>query len=134
MATELNFLYFEEQVPRRMSKDNVVYLKSDGRTQCRTCHYFLPALEKCTVVDGEIKPNGTCDLIVHGQNATPENDNRWKVMREEAGYLEREEGFSCGNCFRFISSANKCHIVEGDIRPQDCCNLWDDDGFLRTSY
>ena len=49
----------------------------------------------------------------------PEN---MKAAKIEAGYGANPAGFSCGACRHF--SNNRCSIVKGFIRPEDCCNLF----------
>lgn len=46
-----------------------------------------------------------------------------KIPKLNAGYGANPLGFSCGVCMYFKKGA--CMLVEGTIRPRDCCNLFD---------
>jgi hypothetical protein len=45
-----------------------------------------------------------------------------KVPKSNAGYGSNPFGFSCGVCMYFKN--NTCALVEGSIKPKDCCNLF----------
>jgi len=48
-----------------------------------------------------------------------------KIEQEIAVYMGPEKGpFRCDNCERF-KAPRSCSIVEGDIDPKGCCNLFD---------
>jgi hypothetical protein len=52
-----------------------------------------------------------------------------KMTKSEAGYMfipqliwaPDAKGFQCAGCIYFIPTG-ECRIVEGTIRPHDCCN------------
>lgn len=46
-----------------------------------------------------------------------------KTTKCASGYGSNPAGFYCGVCKHFRSGA--CAIVEGPIRSNDCCNLFD---------
>lgn len=46
-----------------------------------------------------------------------------KIPKHNAGYGSNPLGFSCGVCMYFRKGI--CNIVEGPIKAQDCCNLFD---------
>lgn len=45
-----------------------------------------------------------------------------KIPKYSAGYGSNPLGFSCGVCMYFRKGT--CILVDGAIRPQDCCNLF----------
>lgn len=47
-----------------------------------------------------------------------------RVSKCASGYGANSRGFSCGVCSHFMPP-NACAIVEGEIKPADCCNLFD---------
>lgn len=57
-----------------------------------------------------------------------------KLTKVISGYLPPEEGpFECENC-HYFSKPNKCELVEGNIDPEGCCNLYtpcSDDGMRK---
>lgn len=125
----VTFVLFEESVTElfhKLPKEMVVYVQGDGKIFCKSCKYFVAGVNKCTVVAGEIKPKGTCDFWTPGPNAMERDLNPHRPKQYFAGYIERENGTSCGRCKYFKPKTNECRLTEGHINAQDCCNLWDD--------
>ena len=59
----------EAAVPTvKMSKDAVRYRQSGGYRPCSGCARFLQARggNECTLVEGEITPDSTCDMVTAG--------------------------------------------------------------------
>lgn len=48
-----------------------------------------------------------------------------KVDQEAVVYMSGRQGpFRCDHC-EYFSAPNRCQIVEGDIDPAGCCNLFE---------
>lgn len=47
-----------------------------------------------------------------------------KLTKIVSGYLPPEDGpFECENC-HYFNKGGKCELVEGNIDPEGCCNLY----------
>jgi hypothetical protein len=120
---------------------------------CETCSFWEDP-NKCTVVEGKISPKGCCILyawdgkvnmdFISGPEAAKrlsigskktDDEHHVKISKTEAGYLKPlppklrsplgkdQASFGCHSCFYF-DGKNKCELVEGQISPWACCNLW----------
>lgn len=83
-----------------------------------------------------IKPYGTCFLWMVGNAASDINISPNRIDKDQAGYYEREEGFTCGQC-RFLVKDKAidteqgvmypCARVEGLFKAEHCCNLFEEE-------
>jgi hypothetical protein len=79
---------------------------------------------------------GSCNYFAH---AHPEQkpDVPWLSLftKEQLGYLENAQGFSCKRCEEFIFPRHECKKVDrnsegdtpGEISPDGCCDFWQAD-------
>ena len=66
---------------------------------------------------------GGCGMFIAGQD-----DSDWAapfLSREALGYVENENGFTCGRCSEFEPAMAGCRKVEGEIVAGACCNAWE---------
>ena len=91
-----NLPFPEKAIEKRnimLGNDKMVVLVTDdieGKYQCVTCSMYVPETGECTNVLGHIEPEGTCQLRMTGSNAKPSQINTFRLLKEEAGYDERE--------------------------------------------
>jgi hypothetical protein len=101
--------------------------KLDGR---HGCAWFGPT--------ESVKPSaGSCNYFAHAHPETFHTDVPWLSLftKEELGYVENPNGFSCKRCEEFLPHASDCKKVDrnsegdtpGEINPNGCCNLWEAD-------
>ena len=93
------------------------------------CAWFGPTVP----ISGE---KGSCNYFAH---AHPEQkpDVPWLSLftKEQLGYLENAEGFSCKRCEEFLFPRHDCEKVDknspgdtpGEINPDGCCDFWEAD-------
>lgn len=50
---------------------------------------------------------------------------KYSPVDPKVAYLSPDQGpFMCDHCKYFEAGQRACHIVEGDIDPHGCCNLY----------
>ena len=129
---------FEKAIQKRsimMGDGKMVVLVTDdilGKYQCGTCNMYIPETGECTNVLGHIEPHGTCQLRMTGANAKSSQINPFRLLKEEAGYDEREEGFGCIRCIRF-QSPSTCKIITDEVNWNNCCNYQYDGNAIKSS-
>jgi hypothetical protein len=125
----------------KISKSAVLYVHArPGATPecsytCGECIFLRT--NQCalfTVEDNLVSATrGGCGLFVDG---APQDDGFWPYLtKEEAGYVENENGFGCRRCKEFVPSLMDCEDVNktspGDdpnsIQGGACCNNWQAD-------
>jgi len=64
-----------------------------------------------------------------------------KLTKKQSGFIKpppqslwspHNKGIRCGTCVFYKD--NKCKIVQGQIHPQACCNLWTHTGELNLDF
>ncbi|TDI97028.1 MAG: hypothetical protein E2O29_01980 [Deltaproteobacteria bacterium] len=129
---------FEKAIEKRnimLGDGKMVVLVTDdieGKYQCVTCSMYIPETGECTNVLGHIEPEGTCQLRMTGPNAKPSQTNPFRLLKEEAGYDERDEGFGCIRCIRF-QQPSTCKIITDDVDWNNCCNYQYDGNAIKSS-
>ena len=112
----------------KLPKWAVLYVdKGKKRYTCDECPMFIEDTERCTIHGKEdvIKEHGTCGYWVEGPPVSSDkHEPMGSVTKEESGYEENEEGFSCKRCNYFAMGQKKCKPVEGTIKPNACCAAW----------
>jgi hypothetical protein len=89
------------------------------------CAWFGPTVP--------VKDYGTCIYFAHGTVA--DIPYLGLFTKEELGYEENKEGFSCKRCEEFSYARNDCKKVDrnspgdtpGTISPNACCDFWERD-------
>lgn len=111
----------------------VVLVKDDptGKYQCKDCTMYVPELNQCTNVLGNIEPYGTCMIRISGKTTTPDKINPYRLLKDEANYDERDVGFGCIRCIRFYAPT-KCQIIKDKVAWNNCCN-YQFDGNMKKS-
>lgn len=111
----------------------VVLVNDDpsGKYQCGTCNMYVPETNECTNVLGRIEPHGTCQLRHSGANAKPKQINPFRLLKAEAGYDERNEGFGCIRCIRF-QAPSVCKIIKDEVNWNKCCNYQYDGNVMKS--
>ncbi len=110
--------------PMKGDKKLVVLVTDDtsGKYQCKDCTMYVPDLNQCTNVLGHIEPHGTCIIRVSGKPATADKINPYRLLKDEANYDERDEGFGCIRCIRF-HAPSICRIIKNAVKWNYCCNF-----------
>jgi len=102
-----------------------VMLKNLGRNG-HGCAYFGPS-------DPVSADSGGCNYFAHGAGFNIPWLNLF--TKEELGYMENRQGFSCKRCEYIDLQGHACEKVDaksagdtpGEIHPGGCCNFWDAD-------
>lgn len=144
MIKKFNELH-ENKVEHKIPKEAVLYVfRPETQYTCDKCVFSknknFPNSTKCKVF-GEsenIKPYGSCGFWIHmdpkGENS-PEIPEIGVITKEQAGYDENKNGFSCKRCEYFDVETIDCRKVDKDstgdtpglIHPNACCNRWEAD-------
>lgn len=93
------------------------------------CAWFGPS-EK-------ISPDkGSCNYFAHAHpDYHPEIPWLGLFTKEQLGYLENSQGFSCKRCHELLFPKHECKKVDrkspgdtpGEINPNGCCDFWEAD-------
>ena len=124
----------KEESSSKFDKSFVLYLLRKGSNYtCSECYFYKE--KKCALYGQSvnISPLGGCNLWQKGNG----NEVNWinSTTKEESGYVESKEGFTCARCEYFIEDKNDCKKVnknsKGDtpnkIIGEACCNGWEAD-------
>ncbi len=122
----------------KIPKEAVLYVfRPETQYTCDKC-IFLKKENKCAQFGPatDIKPFGSCGFWVHRDPRDMPKEMPWigLVTKEQAGYDENKNGFSCKRC-EYYENGMDCKKVdknsEGDtvgiIHPNACCNRWEAD-------
>ena len=127
----------EEKEGSKIPKEAVLYVfRPETQYTCNLCVFYKE--EKCAHFgpEADIKPYGSCGMWVHRDPEKSPDNIPWLglITKEQAGYDENPNGFSCKRCEYYINNMD-CEKVdkdsEGDtqgiIHPNACCNRWEAD-------
>lgn len=74
--------------------------------------------------DGPPPPDAGAPPPPDDPTGGPDTDGLQKLSQGLVVYMGAEDGpFECGHCLYF-APPNACHLVDGDIDPKGCCNLY----------
>jgi hypothetical protein len=142
----------EDKIP----KEAVLYIfRPETKYTCDKCVYSknkdIPRYQtrKCKILGPleDIKAFGSCGFWIHMDpvgEATPEIPWIGVITKQQAGYFENEQGFSCKRCKYFDAKNLDCEKVDKDspgdtsgitsgiIHPNACCNNWEPDPVRAT--
>lgn len=116
----------KKKVPLLPDHANAVYIEEDVDTyNCHNCVMFMHGENRCTTVEGEIMPHGSCNIWVKGKYDSKEHkETEVKLGRREVGYIEASDGmYSCSTCPRF-KSPTTCVGLSEPVKSGGCCNFW----------
>lgn len=119
----------------KIPKSAVLYMhKQDTQYRCRDCVFAKANANKCAVYGPSvpIRPIGSCGMFIK-RKGNAEIGFIGGVTKEETGYVENQEGFSCKRCDEFLPDENDCKKVDkdspgddpGNIESGACCNRWE---------
>lgn len=119
----------------KIPKEAVLYIHKKGTNyKCRDCVFAKDHANKCAIYGGAvpIKPYGACGLWVQ-RSGNVEVSFIGKATKEETGYVENLDGFTCGRCDEFLPEKEDCKKVDKDSPGDDpgkitsgaCCNRWE---------
>lgn len=121
-------------VSGKIPKEAVLYVfKPETNYTCGKC-IFLWKGSTCAVYSGKASADeGGCGVYIHGEPGKIEPFGL--LTKEQVGYTENKNGFSCKRCEYFLVGKMDCRKVdrtsEGDtpgiIHPNACCNRWERD-------
>jgi hypothetical protein len=146
LHTVTHVLTESESETKKIPKQVVLYILDQATEyKCGECIYFKTP-NRCSVFgpDAEVKAHGGCNFYIQGTRMQGEIPWLGHITKEQAGYVENANGFSCKRCEYFDTKAFKCAKVDetskgdtpGMIHPNACCNHWeadDDRAKLSTS-
>jgi hypothetical protein len=119
----------------KIPKSAVLYIhKKDTNYKCKDCIFAKDQGNKCAIYGSSvaIKPYGTCGEWIK-KKGNVEIPYIGGYTKENTGYVENPEGFTCGRCDEFLPEANDCKKVDKDSPGDDpgsilsgaCCNRWE---------
>lgn len=125
----------------KIPKEAVLYIfRPETQYTCSVCVFAKNKSTKCAWFGPkeEIKPYGSCGFWGHmdpKNEQTPEIPWLGIVTKEQAGYDENKNGFSCKRCEYWGIKDLSCEKVNrfsagdtpGIIHPNACCNRWEAD-------
>lgn len=119
----------------KIPKSVVLYIhKRDTNYKCKDCLFAKDQGNKCAIYGSSvaIKPYGTCGEWIKkkGNFDVPYVGG---YNKENTGYVENPEGFTCGRCDEFLPDRADCKKVDKDSAGDDpgailsgaCCNRWE---------
>lgn len=121
-------------------KQSVLYvLRPETEYTCEKCLFKRDEAKKCALfaATDNIKPSGSCGFWIHFNPEKAGSDFApiGAVTKEEAGYMDSKNGFSCKRCEYFDPNSMDCSKVDknsdgdtpGEIHPNACCNRFEPD-------
>jgi hypothetical protein len=119
----------------KIPKSAVLYVhKKNTLYRCRDCVLAKAHANKCALLGGalSIKPTGTSGFWVQ-KRGNIEVPFIGGLTKEEIGYIEEADGYSCAHCEEFLPEKNDCKKVDkdspgddpGEILSGACCNRWE---------
>jgi hypothetical protein len=119
----------------KIPKSVVLYIhKRNTLYRCRDCVLAKAMASRCALFGAviPIKPIGTCGewLQRKGNMEVPFIGG---YTKEQVGYIEVPEGYSCAHCDEFLPEHEDCKKVDKDSPGDDpgkivsgaCCNRWE---------
>jgi len=88
MAVPSSMAEYLMNVPRK-SKDEAGYETEATEEFCRGCNFFLQGWKACSLVEGQIAPDGSCDLFEPRMAVYAKEDEE---AQEFAAYMIKQEG------------------------------------------
>lgn len=118
----------EEHEYHKLPQDVAVYVETDpeGNYWCKDCMMFIPDRNECTAVEGFISPKGSSAFWMKGKKATVDQINPHRFSQMNSLYEVQPNGFSCKRCRHFLEKEGACIRVQGKIKPNGCCNGWEE--------
>ena len=119
----------------KIPKDVVLYIhKRNTLYRCRDCVFAKSQANRCAWFGASIaiKPIGTCGTWAQ-KKGNVEIPFFGGYSKEELGYVEEPEGYSCAHCEEFLPDEKDCKKVDKDSPGDDpgeivggaCCNRWE---------
>lgn len=101
--------------------------------KCFDCMMAKDHANRCAIYGAaiSIKPWGGCGRFIK-KKGNLEMPYIGGYTKENTGYEENPEGFTCGRCEEFLSEEKDCKKVDknspgddpGEILASSCCNRW----------
>lgn len=119
----------------KIPKEVVLYIhKRDTSYKCKDCIFARDQGNKCALYGSgvAIRPYGACGLWIK-KKGNIEIPYIGTYNKENTGYAENQDGFSCARCEEFLPDQNDCKKIDkdspgddpGSIQPGACCNRWE---------
>lgn len=119
----------------KIPKSAVLYIhKKDTNYKCRDCLFQKDQANKCAIYGSSvsIKPYGGCGEWIK-KKGNIDIPYIGGYTKENTGYVENPEGFTCGRCDEFLRDQNDCKKIDkdspgddpGSIESAACCNRWE---------
>lgn len=118
----------------KIPKSAVLYIhKRNTNYKCKDCLDRKNQANNCALYGSgiSIKPYGGCGMFVY-YKGNFEMPYIGGFTKENTGYVENPEGFTCGRCEEFLADEEDCKKVDknspgddpGKILAAACCNRW----------
>lgn len=119
----------------KIAKEVVLYIhKRNTLYRCRDCVLAKAHATRCALFGGTvpISPLGTCAEWIQKKGGI-EVPFIGGYTKEQLGYVEFPEGYSCAHCEEFLPDQEDCRKVDKDSPGDDpgkivagaCCNRWE---------
>jgi len=115
----------------RIPKPAVLYEGPEFNKMDFTCSgcIFFSRDDRCEILKPyNVKTVDGCNLWVGGEPKF-HGEPLELVPKEVAGFLEGQQGFTCGRCKHFHqikeTGLGECEIVQGPVRREGCCNAFE---------
>jgi len=120
---------------KKIPKSVVLYVhKKDTLYKCRDCIFARDMANRCALYGSgvQIRPYGTCGEWIK-KKGNIDIPFIGGYTKENTGYEENHDGFSCAHCEEFMSADKDCKKVDKDSPGDDpgkilstaCCNRWE---------
>ena len=127
----------EESKSTKTPKEAVLYVfRPETQYTCEKCIFYKED-DKCAQFGPatDIKAYGSCGFWVHKDPKEMTEEMPWigLITKEQAGYDENKNGFSCKRCEYYADldcekvNKNSDGDTPGIIHPNACCNRWEAD-------
>lgn len=119
----------------KIPKEVVLYIhKKDTAYKCKDCLFAKDQGNKCAIYGSSvaIRPYGTCGEWIK-KKGNIDVPFMGGYTKENTGYVENLDGFSCARCDEFLADQNDCKKIDKDSPGDDpgavvsaaCCNRWE---------
>jgi len=119
----------------KIPKSVVLYIHKTGtQYKCKDCIFAKNQGNNCAIYGSgvSIRPYGTCAEWIK-KKGNIEIPYIGGYTKENTGYVENLDGYSCGRCDEFLPDQRDCKKVDkdspgddpGEVLSAACCNRWE---------
>ena len=120
----------------KIPKEAVLYIHKKGTAyKCKDCLFAKDSGTRCALYGPQVTispTKGTCGLFIMKKTSF-DIPFIGGYNKENTGYAENPDGFSCARCEEFLPDEYDCKKIDkdspgddpGSIQPGACCNRWE---------